>query len=78
MKVGKRFFFGAYFQRTPNPVRGPDWWRSAGALLFPQAPADCAVEQGSGGGGGGGGGDGRGKMMVWWVRVLAASSGPRP
>lgn len=77
MKVGERFFFSgprSYFQRTPNPVRGPDWWRSAGALLFPQAPADCAVEQGSGGGGG----DGRGKMMVWWVRVLAASSGPRP
>lgn len=81
MKVGERFFSGlrSYFQRTLNPVRGPDWWRSAGALLFPQAPADCAVEQGSGGGvGGGGDGDGRGKMMVWWVRVLAALSGPRP
>lgn len=50
MKVGERLLeLRSYFQRTPNPVRGPNGG-AALAHCFPTGPADCRVEEGSGGG----------------------------
>lgn len=50
MKVGERLLvLRSYFQRTPNPVSGPDGG-AAPALCFPTGPAGCRVEEGSGGG----------------------------
>lgn len=49
MKVGERLLeLRSYFQRTPNPVRGPNCG-AALALSFPRGPAGCRVEEGSGG-----------------------------
>lgn len=49
MKVGERLLeLRSYFQRTPNPVRGPDGGVAL-ALCFPTGPANCRVEEGSGG-----------------------------
>lgn len=68
MKVGERLLeLKSYFQRTPNPVRGPDGC-AALVLCFPTGPGGCR----------GGEWWQRGQMKVWWVRVLAALSGPRP
>lgn len=50
MKVGERLLeLKSYFQRTPNPVRGPGGG-AALALCFPRGPGGCRVEEGSGGG----------------------------
>lgn len=66
MKVGERLLeTRSYFQKTPNPVRGPDGG-TAQALCFPRGPGGSRVEEGSGGS--------RGRQ--YWVRVLAALSGP--
>lgn len=49
MKVGERLLeLSSYFQRTPNPVRGPNGG-AALALYFPRGPGGCRVEEGSGG-----------------------------
>lgn len=67
MKVGERLLeLRSYFQRTPNPVRGPSGG-AALALCFPRGPGGCRVEEGRR----------QGQTMVWWVRLLAALSGPR-
>lgn len=48
MKVGERLLeLRSYFQRTPNPVRGPDGGTTP-ALCFPTGPGGCRVEEGNG------------------------------
>lgn len=70
MKVGERILeLRPYFQRTPNPVKGPDDL-AAPMLCF---PTGLRVEKGSVGGDGG-----SGRRWCGLVRVPAALSGPRP
>lgn len=70
MKVGERLLvLRSYFQRTPNPVRGPDGG-AAPALCFPQAPPAAELRRGVVAAGADDGVMGESPGSVVWVQAL--------
>lgn len=70
MKVGERLLeLRSYFQRTPNPVRGPDGGTTT-ALCFPTATGGCRVEEGNGSSGADDGVEGESPGSVVWAQAL--------